>query len=40
MRGGERFVEECEALGEKYGKRFEPTEGLKEMAAKGGKFYS
>ncbi len=40
MLGAERFVEECSELAEKYGKRFEPTERLKEMASKGERFYN
>ncbi|MBN4051552.1 enoyl-CoA hydratase/isomerase family protein, partial [bacterium AH-315-M05] len=38
--GVRQFVEECNALAEKYGRRFEPTEGLKEMADRGESFYN
>ncbi len=37
--GVQAFVEQCEALAEKYGERFRPTALLKEMAAKGETFY-
>jgi len=39
MIGAKQFVEECEALAGKYGKRFVPTYGLREMAEKGETFY-
>ena len=37
--GLKKFVEECNALAKKYGKRFKPTRKLKEMAAEGKSFY-
>lgn len=37
--GLKKFVEECNSLAKKYGKRFKPTRKLKEMAAKGKTFY-
>ncbi|MFH1322194.1 MAG: 3-hydroxyacyl-CoA dehydrogenase NAD-binding domain-containing protein [Bacteroidota bacterium] len=39
MIGVKTFVDECNELAEKYGKRFEPTKGLIEMAEKGERFY-
>ncbi|MEO0462941.1 MAG: 3-hydroxyacyl-CoA dehydrogenase NAD-binding domain-containing protein [Pseudomonadota bacterium] len=38
--GVSRFLNECEELAEKYGKRFEPPQLLRDMAAKGESFYS
>jgi len=40
MTGVKQFVEECNELADKYGNRFKPTDGLKEMAAKGKRFYN
>ncbi|MBW8048877.1 MAG: 3-hydroxyacyl-CoA dehydrogenase [Cytophagales bacterium] len=40
MIGLKQFVEECNVLADKYGKRFKPTDGLKKMAAKGASFYN
>ena len=37
--GLKKFVEECNSLAKKYGKRFKPTRKLKEMAAEGKNFY-
>ena len=37
--GLKKFVEECNSLAKKYGKRFKPTRRLKEMAAEGKSFY-
>lgn len=37
--GVAKFVEECEKMAKKYGKRFKPTKKLKEMAAEGKSFY-
>jgi 3-hydroxyacyl-CoA dehydrogenase / enoyl-CoA hydratase / 3-hydroxybutyryl-CoA epimerase len=37
--GLKKFVDECNALAKKYGKRFRPTKKLKEMAAEGKSFY-
>ena len=37
--GLKKFVEECNSLAKKYGKRFKPTRKLKEMAAEGKTFY-
>ncbi len=37
--GLKKFVEECNSLTKKYGKRFKPTRKLKEMAAEGKTFY-
>ena len=37
--GLKKFVEECNSLAKKYGKRFKPTRKLKEMAAEGKSFY-
>ncbi len=37
--GVKKFVDECNALAKKYGKRFKPTRRLKEMAAEGKSFY-
>ncbi len=37
--GIKKFVEECNALAKKYGKRFKPTRKLKEMATEGKSFY-
>jgi 3-hydroxyacyl-CoA dehydrogenase/enoyl-CoA hydratase/3-hydroxybutyryl-CoA epimerase len=38
--GLKKFVDECNALAKKYGKRFKPTRKLKEMAAEGKSFYN
>ena len=38
--GISQFVTECEALAASHGKRFMPSEWLKERGAKGEKFYS
>jgi 3-hydroxyacyl-CoA dehydrogenase/enoyl-CoA hydratase/3-hydroxybutyryl-CoA epimerase len=38
--GLKEFVAECDNLAKKYGKRFMPTKGLKEMAEMGKCFYS
>ena len=37
--GLKKFVDECNTLAKKYGKRFKPTRKLKEMAAEGKNFY-
>lgn len=37
--GVARFLRECEELAAKYGKRFEPPQLLRDMAARGGSFY-
>lgn len=37
--GVKKFVDECNVLAKKYGKRFKPTRKLKEMAAEGKSFY-
>ncbi len=37
--GLKKFVDECNSLAKKYGKRFKPTRKLKEMAAEGKSFY-
>ena len=37
--GVAEFVEECDALAAKYGKRFEPPALLRTMAAEGRTFY-
>lgn len=37
--GLKKFVDECNSLAKKYGKRFKPTRKLKEMAAEGKTFY-
>ena len=37
--GLDRFVEEADRLTQKYGERFAPTNGLREMAKKGKKFH-
>lgn len=37
--GLKKFVDECNVLAKKYGKRFKPTRKLKEMAADGKSFY-
>jgi 3-hydroxyacyl-CoA dehydrogenase/enoyl-CoA hydratase/3-hydroxybutyryl-CoA epimerase len=37
--GIQKFVDECNLLAKKYGKRFKPTRKLKEMAAAGSSFY-
>lgn len=37
--GLKKFVEECNSLAKKHGKRFKPTRKLKEMAAEGKTFY-
>lgn len=37
--GVKQFVEDCNKLSKKYGKRFKPTAKLKEMADKGQSFY-
>ncbi len=37
--GIKQFVEDCNKLSKKYGKRFKPTKRLKEMADKGQSFY-
>ncbi len=34
-----QFLKECEALAETYGKRFEPPQLLRDMAARGQRFY-
>ena len=39
MVGTRRFVEECEALAQKYGERFMPPALLRDMAAKDERFY-
>jgi 3-hydroxyacyl-CoA dehydrogenase/enoyl-CoA hydratase/3-hydroxybutyryl-CoA epimerase len=39
MIGVPTFLAECEALAAKYGKRFEPPQLLRDMAAQGKKFY-
>lgn len=38
--GIKNFVDECNALAKKYGKRFKPTKKLKEMAESGTGFYT
>jgi 3-hydroxyacyl-CoA dehydrogenase/enoyl-CoA hydratase/3-hydroxybutyryl-CoA epimerase len=38
--GVKRFVEQCDALADKYGERFKPNALLREMAEKGETFYS
>ncbi len=38
--GVKKFVEQCDALADKYGERFEPNALLREMAANGETFYS
>ena len=38
--GVKQFVENCNKLSKKYGKRFKPTNKLKAMAAKNTRFYS
>ncbi len=37
--GTKKFVEECDRLAQKYGKRFSPPKLLRDMAAKGESFY-
>jgi 3-hydroxyacyl-CoA dehydrogenase/enoyl-CoA hydratase/3-hydroxybutyryl-CoA epimerase len=37
--GAKKFVEECDRLAQKYGKRFAPPKLLRDMAAKGETFY-
>ena len=37
--GVKTFVEEREELSKKYGSRFQPTDGLKQMAVNGETFY-
>jgi 3-hydroxyacyl-CoA dehydrogenase/enoyl-CoA hydratase/3-hydroxybutyryl-CoA epimerase len=37
--GTKKFVEECDRLAQKYGKRFTPPKLLRDMAAKGETFY-
>ena len=37
--GAKAFVARAEELAEKYGSRFLPSEGLKDMAARGKSFY-
>ena len=38
--GVKKFVEQCDALADKYGERFTPNALLRDMAAKGETFYS
>ena len=38
--GVKKFVEQCDALADKYGERFKPNQLLREMAAKGETFYA
>jgi 3-hydroxyacyl-CoA dehydrogenase/enoyl-CoA hydratase/3-hydroxybutyryl-CoA epimerase len=38
--GVKKFVEQCDALADKYGERFKPNALLREMAEKGETFYS
>ena len=38
--GAAEFVARCDALAAAYGPRFEPTAGLREMAASGARFYT
>ncbi|MBI1238707.1 MAG: 3-hydroxyacyl-CoA dehydrogenase [Alphaproteobacteria bacterium] len=38
--GAKKFVEECDRMAQKYGKRFAPNALLRDMAAKGETFYS
>ena len=38
--GAAEFVARCEALAAAHGERFEPTAGLRELAASGGRYYS
>jgi 3-hydroxyacyl-CoA dehydrogenase/enoyl-CoA hydratase/3-hydroxybutyryl-CoA epimerase len=37
--GAKKFVEECDRLAQKYGKRFLPGKLLRDMAEKGDTFY-
>ncbi|MCW9035803.1 MAG: 3-hydroxyacyl-CoA dehydrogenase NAD-binding domain-containing protein [Rhodospirillales bacterium] len=38
--GAETFVAECDALAEKFGERFEPTDSLREKAESGESYYA